>query len=56
MITERIARLVFGRRPAGRDWGTRLTWSQKISRLGLRMQDPEWRRYGRLLFAGSIQE
>jgi Amt family ammonium transporter len=35
-------------------WDRRLSWSQKVSRLGLRMRDPEWRRYGRLLFAGKL--
>jgi len=54
MITERIARFLVGRRPMGRHWERRLSWSQKVSRLGSRMRDPEWRRYGRLLFAGKL--
>ena len=54
MITERIARLLTrGQRIESR-WQERLTWSQKISRLGNRMRDPEWRRYGRLLLAGKL--
>jgi ammonium transporter, Amt family len=31
----------------------KLTLSQKFSRLAVRLRDPEWRRYGRLLFAGK---
>ena len=54
MITERIARFLLGRRPTDKHWDKRLSWSQKVSRLGLRMRDPEWRRYGRLLFAGKL--
>src|SRR6476660_8939756 len=54
MITERIARFLLGRRPTDKHWDRRLSWSQKVSRLGLRMRDPEWRRYGRLLFAGKL--
>src|ERR1043165_2219623 len=54
MITERIARFLLGRRPMDKHWDRRLSWSQKVSRLGLRMRDPEWRRYGRLLFAGKL--
>jgi len=51
MITKRIARFLF-------EQGIRreqpLSWSQKISRLGLRLRDPEWRRYGRLLLTGKL--
>ena len=54
MITERIARFLFGERPMDRHWKERLSWSQKLSRFGTRMRDPEWRRYGRLLFAGKL--
>ena len=54
MITERIAKFLFGRKPIDRHWDDRLSWSQKISRLGSRMRDPEWRRYGRILFAGKL--
>ena len=32
---------------------TRLTFSKKLSRLRMRLRDPEWRRYGRLLVAGK---
>src|SRR6266404_3148354 len=32
----------------------KLSLSQKISRLRTRMQDPEWRRYGRLLLVGKL--
>jgi len=53
MITERIARFIFGRQPIAH-WETRLSWSQKISRLGNRMRDREWRRYGKLLLAGKL--
>ena len=31
----------------------RLTFSQKLARLRVRMQDPEWRRYGLLMAAGK---
>src|SRR6266567_3989822 len=31
----------------------RLTLSQKMSRLGVRLRDPEWRRYGGLLLTGK---
>lgn len=31
----------------------KLSLAQKFSRLALRLRDPEWRRYGRLLFAGK---
>src|ERR1041385_3278452 len=54
MITERIARFLLGRRPVDRAWEGRMSWSQKVSRLGMRMRDPEWRRYGRLLFGGKL--
>ncbi|HEY9502225.1 MAG TPA: ammonium transporter [Pyrinomonadaceae bacterium] len=54
MITERIARFLMRRERIESRWQERLTWSQKISRLGNRMRDPEWRRYGRLLLAGKL--
>ena len=31
----------------------RLSFSQKFARLMVRLRDPEWRRYGTLLFAGK---
>src|SRR5947209_6680089 len=45
--------------PSGRRWrscdgGTRLKLAGRISRLGNRLKDPEWRRYGALLFAGKM--
>ena len=54
MITERIAKFLLDGRPIDRYWQERLSWSQKLSRFGGRMRDPEWRRYGRLLFAGKL--
>jgi Amt family ammonium transporter len=54
MIKDRIARFIPGSRPTNRRWEERLSWSQKISRLGTRMRDPEWRRYGRLLMVGKL--
>ena len=33
--------------------GPRLSLAQKFSRLAVRLRDPEWRRYGRLLLAGK---
>ncbi len=33
---------------------TRLSLSQKFSRLAIRLRDPEWRRYGGALFAGKV--
>jgi len=33
--------------------GSRLTLAQKFSRLSVRLRDPEWRRYGKLLLAGK---
>jgi len=54
MITERIASFLMRRERIESRWQERLTWSQKISRLGNRMRDPEWRRYGRLLLAGKL--
>jgi ammonium transporter, Amt family len=33
---------------------TMLSMSQKFSRLAARLRDPEWRRYGKLLFAGKF--
>jgi hypothetical protein len=40
MITERISRFLLGRRPMDKHWDRRLSWSQKVSRLGFRMRDP----------------
>jgi len=54
MIKDRIARFIPGSRSTNRRWEERLSWSQKISRLGARMRDPEWRRYGRLLMVGKL--
>ena len=54
MIKERIANLISYRRPIYRYRRPDLTWSQKISRLGNRMRDREWRRYGRLLLVGKL--
>src|SRR3984893_14709955 len=34
--------------------GRKLTLSQKLSRMALRLRDPEWRRYGGLLLGGKI--
>jgi Amt family ammonium transporter len=34
--------------------GTKLSLSEKLSRLAARMRDPEWRRYGKLLLAGKM--
>ncbi len=33
---------------------TRLSLSEKFTRLRVRMRDPEWRRYGRLLLTGKV--
>ena len=33
--------------------GQRLSLTQKLSRLSVRLRDPEWRRYGRLLLVGK---
>ena len=33
---------------------TQLSLSEKFTRLGTRMRDPEWRRYGRLLLTGKV--
>ena len=33
--------------------GTKLSLSEKITRLAARLRDPEWRRYGKVLFAGK---
>ena len=54
MITDRIARFLLGGKGIQRPRVKRLSWSQKIVRLGNRMQDPDWRRYGRLLLAGKL--
>jgi Amt family ammonium transporter len=54
MIKARITRLFPAARPSQTYREERLSWSQKISRLGSRMRDPEWRRYGRLLLAGKL--
>jgi Amt family ammonium transporter len=34
--------------------GKKLTIGEKLSRLRIRLRDPEWRRYGKLLFAGKV--
>jgi ammonium transporter, Amt family len=34
--------------------GKKLTLAEKFSRLSIRLRDPEWRRYGKLLFAGKV--
>src|SRR6185369_570908 len=34
--------------------GKKLTLSRKCSRLAGRLKDPEWRRYGALVFAGKL--
>src|SRR5215813_2052934 len=61
-VIERIAEHSRGKRrsrPAmetafiGSRSGERLSFSQKLSRLALRLRDPEWRRYGSLVFAGK---
>jgi len=54
MIKDRIARFLLGGQGIQRPWEKRLSWSQKIVRLGNRMHDPDWRRYGRLLLAGKL--
>jgi ammonium transporter, Amt family len=33
--------------------GPKLSMAQKVSRLAVRLRDPEWRRYGKLLLAGK---
>ena len=33
--------------------GVRLSFSQKISRLAVRLKNPEWRRYAALVFGGK---
>jgi ammonium transporter, Amt family len=33
--------------------GNRLSFAQKLSRLAVRLRDPEWRRYGKTLLAGK---
>src|SRR6202162_5642384 len=35
--------------------GQRLSLTQKLSRLSIRLRDPEWRRYGRLLLAAKAR-
>ncbi|MBP1629011.1 MAG: hypothetical protein H6Q00_3486, partial [Holophagaceae bacterium] len=32
----------------------KLTFGEKLSRLSVRMKDPEWRRYGALLATGKL--
>ena len=32
---------------------TKLSWSEKLTRLTKRLQEPEWRRYAKLLVAGK---
>ena len=34
--------------------GPPLSFSSRVSRLGLRLKDPEWRRYGLTLIAGKF--
>src|SRR5690349_5982222 len=34
--------------------GTKMSLSQKVSRLAVRLRDPEWRRYGKLLLGGKM--
>ena len=34
--------------------GPRVTFAEKLSRLGGRLKDPEWRRYGKLLVGGKM--
>src|SRR5947209_19197782 len=34
--------------------GKKLSLSEKFSRLAVRLRDPDWRRYGKLLFAGKM--
>jgi ammonium transporter, Amt family len=53
-MKDRIIRFIRNSKPVDRRWEERLSWSQKISRLGTRMRDPEWRRYGKLLLAGKL--
>jgi ammonium transporter, Amt family len=35
-------------------YGEKLSFSEKLSRLAVRLRAPEWRRYGKLLFAGKL--
>jgi Amt family ammonium transporter len=35
-------------------YGKKLSLSEKLSRLAVRLRAPEWRRYGKLLFAGKL--
>jgi len=37
---------------ASPQYGKKLSLSEKFSRLAVRLRAPEWRRYGKLLFAG----
>src|SRR4029077_11269086 len=32
----------------------RLSWSEKLARLAVRLRDPEWRRYGKLVLVGKL--
>ena len=34
--------------------GLKLSLAQKLSRLAVRLRDPEWRRYGGTLLAGKV--
>src|SRR2546423_6942689 len=34
--------------------GTKLSLTEKVSRLAVRLRDPEWRRYGKLLLTGKM--
>src|SRR5437870_237286 len=39
---------------ASPQYGKKLSLSEKFSRLAVRLRAPEWRRYGKLLFAGKL--
>ena len=38
----------------GKTMESKMTLSQKVRRLGIRLQDAEWRRYGTLLLLGKL--
>ena len=54
MIKECFAKLRTPGRPSNGRLQERLSLSQKIYRLGTRMRDREWRRYGKLLLVGKL--
>ncbi len=54
MIKEFLARLKTENKKNRVRELTTLTYSQKLVRLRMRMRDPQWRRYGKLLIAGKI--